>query len=395
MTKATTLPVAPNLPNARVITAAAGLLVIGLWGIGTDISARQAALYGLGAIMGLVLYHATFGFAASWRAFLTGRDGAGVRAQVVMLALASIVFLPVLDGGTFFGSTVSGAVAPAGISVAVGAFLFGIGMQLGGACASGTLYTAGGGNIRMGVTLVFFILGSLIGTAHLPWWAGLPALPARALPGWIGLAPALALQLGVLGMIYVAALRIAPTRTDSDPAAKPVLRLHRLLHGPWPLMWGAILLATLNIATLAIAHHPWSVTFAFSLWGAKAAAAIGIDVASWEFWTWPYPARALGAPVLADTTSVMDIGILIGAFLAAGLAGRFAPVFRIGARPLLAALIGGLLLGYGARLAYGCNIGALFSGIASGSLHGWLWLITALGGNMIGMRLRPWFRLAL
>jgi hypothetical protein len=54
-------------------------------------------------------------------------------------------------------------------------------------------------------------------------------------------------------------------------------------------------------------------------------------------------------------------------------------------------LWGGLFLGYGARLAYGCNIGACFSGIASGSLHGWLWIAFALLGTRAGMRLRPVF----
>jgi hypothetical protein len=56
-------------------------------------------------------------------------------------------------------------------------------------------------------------------------------------------------------------------------------------------------------------------------------------------------------------------------------------------------VIGGLLLGYGARLAYGCNIGAFFSGIASGSVHGWLWIVFALIGNWMGLFLRPLFNL--
>ena len=68
----------------------------------------------------------------------------------------------------------------------------------------------------------------------------------------------------------------------------------------------------------------------------------------------------------------MNFGIVAGALLAAGLAGRFAPVFRIAPGPALAAALGGTLMGYGARLAFGCNVGAFFSGIASGSLHGWL-----------------------
>jgi uncharacterized membrane protein YedE/YeeE len=60
---------------------------------------------------------------------------------------------------------------------------------------------------------------------------------------------------------------------------------------------------------------------------------------------------------------------------------------------LAAAIAGGLLLGYGARLAYGCNIGAFFSGVASTSLHGWVWIVTAVLGNIIGVRLRPLLRL--
>jgi hypothetical protein len=45
-------------------------------------------------------------------------------------------------------------------------------------------------------------------------------------------------------------------------------------------------------------------------------------------------------------------------------------------------------------LAYGCNIGAYFSGIASGSLHGWLWLVAAFVGSIIGTSLRPLFGLS-
>ena len=59
----------------------------------------------------------------------------------------------------------------------------------------------------------------------------------------------------------------------------------------------------------------------------------------------------------------------------------------------LLAVLGGLLLGYGARIAYGCNIGAYFSGIASSSVHGWLWFAAAFAGNGVGTRMRPVFGL--
>ncbi|MBI3706150.1 MAG: YeeE/YedE family protein, partial [Proteobacteria bacterium] len=60
----------------------------------------------------------------------------------------------------------------------------------------------------------------------------------------------------------------------------------------------------------------------------------------------------------------------------------------------LAAALGGVAMGYGARIAFGCNVGAFFSGVASTSLHGWLWILCALPGNWVGLRLRPIFRLA-
>ena len=85
---------------------------------------------------------------------------------------------------------------------------------------------------------------------------------------------------------------------------------------------------------------------------------------------------------------MMDVGIILGALLAAGLAGRF-HVARVPITRALIALGGGLLLGYGARLAFGCNIGAYFSGIASTSVHGWVWLAGALIGTPIGVALLP------
>ena len=167
----------------------------------------------------------------------------------------------------------------------------------------------------------------------------------------------------------------------------------RLLRGGWPFAWAALALVLVNLATLLIAGHPWSVTWGFTLWGAALADALGFGIAEWTFWQWPRPARALEAGVTQDTISVMNAGLIFGALLGAALAGRFAPKPRLGAGAVLSAVIGGLLLGYGARLAFGCNIGALFSGIASGSVHGWLWLLAALPGAWVGARLRPLFGL--
>ena len=90
----------------------------------------------------------------------------------------------------------------------------------------------------------------------------------------------------------------------------------------------------------------------------------------------------------------MNFGIMLGALMAAGLALKFSPKFKLSAGSVIAAIIGGLLLGYGARIAFGCNIGAYFSGIGSTSLHGWLWFVAAFAGSTLGTRIRPWFGLS-
>ncbi len=97
-------------------------------------------------------------------------------------------------------------------------------------------------------------------------------------------------------------------------------------------------------------------------------------------------------PIFADVTSIMAMGLVIGACLAAALAGRFGCRSRLPPRLSAAGLIGGLLLGYGARIVYACNISALFSGIASTSLHGWLWGAAALLGTPVGVHVRRLFR---
>jgi hypothetical protein len=314
---------------------------------------------------------------------------------MLMLALAVLLFFPVLAHGSIFGERVHGELGAVGVSVLVGAFLFGLGMQLGGGCASGTLYTVGGGNTRMLATLAAFIAGSALGAYHFAWWARTPNLGRISLIETLGVVPALLLSLALFGAIAAATVVLERRRHgDLKPGnAARAEGWRRFLQGPWPLLWGAVALALANFLTLLLAGRPWGITSAFALWGSKLAALAGADVAHWPYWSTPARAASLDASVFADITSVMDFGIILGALLAAGFAGKFQPSWRVPARSLVAAVIGGLLLGYGARLAYGCNIGAYFSGIASASLHGWLWFAAALAGSVAGTRLRPLFGL--
>lgn len=370
-------------------------LLAGFIAISVLVDIRQASLFLIGGGLGAALYHGSFGFTGGWRNMVVNRRGRGMRAQMLMIGVAAVAMMPLIAAGNLGGQALVGALAPVGVSVLVGAALFGLGMQLGGGCGSGTLFTVGGGSTRMLVTLAFFIVGALIGTAHLPWWLAQPSLPSISIGATLGVPMAIALTLlglGLVALVTAVIERRAHGDTERDPGPRRD-GWSWLIHGPWPLIGAGLALAVLNIATLLVAGHPWSITYGFGLWGAKIASAVGIPVASWEFWTWPAQAQALSSTVLADNTSVMNFGIILGAALTAALAGKFAPKANVPFLSFLAAAIGGLLMGYGARLGFGCNIGALFSGIASGSLHGWLWFAAAFAGSFVGIWARPIFGL--
>ena len=383
---------ANNRSNTSVWVASI-LILLGTLGAYQFVGIQQALLFLIGGALGMTLYHASFGFTSSWRVFIKQGRGRGLRAQMIMLGVAVLLFFPALGAGELFGNPVKGNVSPVSMSVMIGAFIFGIGMQLGGGCASGTLYTVGGGSARMIFTLIFFCLGSLIATSHLDFWFNLPSLGPISLVTSLGVIPALLLNFVLFTLIAVATIWVEKKRhgqLEVEPKSAHQ-GFKRFLQGPWPLIWGGLILTLLNFATLALAGRPWGVTSALAVWSAKAASLVGVDVASWAYWQQPANAKALAESLWFDITSMMNFGIMLGALLAASLAGKFAPNFNIPRRSLLAAVIGGLMLGYGARLAYGCNIGAYFSGIASGSLHGWLWLIFAFIGNGVGVKLRPMF----
>lgn len=389
--------VAQPLPTDKPVTVATvlGILALSLF-LQHAFNLHQALIFLLGVGLGISLLHASFGFSGGWRQFIRDQNSAAVRAHLWLFGLTSLLFFPLL-GQVLPGVHAAPALAPVGVSVMVGAFLFGIGMQVGGGCGSGTLYTVGGGHVRMLITLAFFIVGATLGSAHLNWWLALPGIGDVSLIGRWGWWQALLLQLALLAVLYAVVRSIEHRRHGNliplTAATPHTSFIDRLLFGPWPLSWGVLALAGFNLLTLLIAGHPWTITFAFGLWGAKIWMALGGTVSAWPYWSSGYPAQALGSSVLADATSLMDFGVILGAILAAALAGSFAPVSQLKRHDVLTAVLGGLLLGYGARLAFGCNIGAMLAGISSGSLHGWLWLAAGFTGAWVGVYLRVLFQL--
>ncbi|PYZ94616.1 hypothetical protein CR194_03540 [Salipaludibacillus keqinensis] len=390
---------APELNKPQMKLIVGGLIVSGA--LMVHLMMTQEAMHSLlliiGLLLGYTLFHSRFGFTSAFRRLMSVGNGQAVRSHMFMLAVAVTLFAPILAFGlSFFGTDVAGYVAPVGVSLVVGAFIFGIGMQLGGGCASGTLFAVGGGRSVMFITLIFFIIGSTIGAYHLPFWTeDMPAAEpiSLATSTGFGYGGAWALSIALFGLI--AWITLVVERKKNAPKMGPVPSekgWKRIFRGSWPLLIAGVVLAVLNALTLMTRGEPWGVTSAFALWGSKVAEVVGFDVASWGYWQGD-AATALQSSIFADTTTVLNLGVIFGAFLASAAGGLF-KFSKITGKNAAASVIGGLMMGYGARLAFGCNIGAYFGGIASFSLHGYIWGILALAGTFLALFLRPLFGLS-
>ena len=327
-------------------------------------------LIGLG--FGATLEGFRFGFAGPWRAMITKRDPAGIWAQLLAIGMVAIFAIPLIENHS---SEITGAAAPIGYAMVLGAFVFGAAMQVVLGCGSGTLVNAGSGNIVALIALPFFALGSFLGAYHLFWWTDLGVLTIKKFEGWGGVSI-------TLFMICFVAIALW---WKAEPQFRRI---------PKRLIFAALIVSFLALANLVVAGQPWGVVYGLGLWVAKSAHYSAIDLSGSVFWAAPASLERINASVLTDYTSLTNIGIVMGAFLVAFWRGGLSqPVPQLKIKAWVWAAITGLLMGYASRLAFGCNVGAFFSGISTGSLHGWVWFIAAFIGSYVGILLRPRFGL--
>src|SRR5437660_12694257 len=138
----------PKLDWPFLLAAVLGtaVLVALVW---LDGQPASAALIIGGFALGAAFLKSEFSFTAAWRRFPVSGEAGGLVGMLLLIAIAATVIVPVAALVPGFG----GAIAPIGPSLIIGAFVFGIGMQLANGCGSGTLYTAGGGSGRMLIAL--------------------------------------------------------------------------------------------------------------------------------------------------------------------------------------------------------------------------------------------------
>lgn len=338
---------------------------------------RQSLLVLLGIGFGAALQGARFGFTTGWRDYIENRDPQGIWAQMLLISVAAILTLPLIASS---GGEIVGAVAPLTISLVLGAFVFGASMQLADGCGSGTLYKAGSGTPMSFAVLPTFAIGSFVGASHQPAWIAVG-----------GVEPVDMLQ--ELGLPLATIITVAGCALVAWIVARGAKKHHATTGKTFKLTWakrwwvGALVIAVLYLLHMIIAGQPWGIVYGIGLWGAKAAQAVGWSPLGDAFWGVAPHADRLAAPILADVTSITNIGLLFGAFAAARWNAPAEYKTPSGKR-VFWACVAGLVMGYSSRMSFGCNVGAFLDGIASASVHGWVWFAMAFIGSIFGVRLR-------
>lgn len=386
----------------RTFAAAVVLGVLVLWAfwLSADPSSR-ALVFSLlaGAAFGIVLQRARFCFLCNFRDFLKARDGDGLAAILVALAVGTVLYTvvmmawaPVPQPGRLPPNAHIGPVGPV---LVLGAFVFGVGMAISGSCLSAHLYRLGEGS----PTSPFALLGAAAGfyLGFLSWnrlyLASISESSPIWLPHWLGYAGSLALALTALAGLFVVVTAVSRPRERSAPPAGLAGLARAVFVDRWPPVVAGLAVGVISaVAYFRVA--PLGVT-----------AELGSLVRTAATGTGTLPESLLGLDTLRGCATVLKetvlspngqfvVGLVGGSFAAALVAGQFRPARPSGAQ-IVKGLAGGLLMGWGAMVALGCTVGVLLSGIHAGALSGWIFLLACGAGVWLGllaMEYRPFGR---
>jgi uncharacterized protein len=290
-----------------------------------------------GLVLGYVLQRGQLCFHAAFRGVLE-RRAATFKAWLLGAAVAA-VGLALLDAVGPWAMSTSLSLRP--VHNLVGGVTFGVGMAVAASCVSGLFYKLGAGMLGALVGLVAWGLGEL--------GAGLVSLPdVRLLAGRETLPTLLGVPRTALAVVLALAVALALSRTRRQAPTDA-----------WQWTWPVA-----GVALGVAATFTW-VTAGAS--GARFGASSTGAVAS----------VAAGSP--AWWRIAFLVALVPGATIAARTAGGGWLRGETGVRYVQLAA-GGALMGAGARLAGGCNLGHALSGVAQLNVSSLLVVAAMVGG---------------
>lgn len=375
-------------------------------------------LVGLG--LGYSLSRAYTGFAGSInRAYTTGSTKL-LRTLMFMFFISSVVTTAFLlnNDPTTFNLWIN----PINLGLIVGGILFGFGMSFSACCASGVLTDLVTALPRALITLIFFGMGVFLGFPiqrsssfvtdtwfHSSTFEGGVFLPDLfkwdGLNGYVGALALTAVFCGIVIFLsfmyerhrkqsktyaghFVETQQDQPTTFDTkDYSLFSSETYHRLFVRPWTLKQGAVAITLIFALLMGVTQSGWGASTPYGFWFGKFLMLFGFSPEALAAFTLGTPEQ-YSAPFFSNPVSTQNIGIMLGTIFFLLTANKFKQTFmsemHLTKRELVLFALGGLAMGFGTRLANGCNVGALYTPIAQFSLSGWAFLIFMTIGGIIG-----------
>ena len=366
----------------------------------TDGRWRLGFLFCISGLFGFMLKAAPFGFTCSFRSLLSTGDVKDFTHMLHMI-FWSTVFVLLLNKFSdkfhplFFPNNTGPfglAQSPIGVSLCLGSFLFGIGMQLGSGCATGTLVGMGEGFLKSWLVVWFFIMGATVAAIDPVYkiWSKLPKTSKPVVIEMYMIIPVGAVLLVCLVVMLIGkrrarirreaaqAINLESVRAlmieGADGEKKPFLQRES-----WRFLADVILGLCVGLFFLC-AGTTIGVMGVFPLIGSKFLTLCKLKgVENWQYWQDNAGQWKMG--IRNNTLFYSDLFIIGGALLASAVLGNFGKSQKNSVADFFKAIFGGLLMGLGGRMSNGCNIGSMLSGINSGSVHGWVWMACAMLGS--------------
>lgn len=374
-----------------------------------------------GVTLGFVLSRARFGFAGGVKRIFIRGEGSLTKALLLMLVVTIFLFFGIqwfaAQQGAVpaFMASEGQAIIPGtqnvritNIGLIVGGFLFGMGMMISGGCASGTLTDMGEGEGRAMVSFIFFVLAAAPGewARYVVDQTSIGKIGFRMyLPDTFGYFGALAISLLAVGLIYWFTVyyenkrKVEGTYMDPDgdweEFEKPLVddgktsffsyhTYHKLFIERYTFNTGALLIAVIATFIVITTGKAWGVTSAFTTWNVALFQPLGVNFSSPAFTS---IVEKVNNGLLSDGGTIRNIGLVIGGTIAFLMAGRMSLKINLSKKDMLFFALGGLLMGFGARFAKGCNAGGLYSAIITFSTSGWVFLVTMTLGGLASMKM--------
>jgi hypothetical protein len=387
-----------------------------------------------GFAYGMVLQWGHFCFASAFRdLFAMGITRMFVGIMIAMAIFSLLIALLEARGMSTFHP------GPLGVHEVIGGAIFGVGMVWAGGCASGTLYKCGEGNGNSMLVLlaisfsqaIFVDIGGIFDKFVLKPVFQFPKLIlADYFPG-LGAAKFLLVNmllhtilpsLVLLALVYVLVARkgIMKRMTKAKGSAPGELEAFwNMIQGSSKTAMAGLILGVLAgghiLAVYGLRTKYGIANFGEILSASGFTEGLGrggqiFDPGYWyittqeaQFAAWILERLGLnmhdniffgvvnGLPALwRNPALLMSVAIVLGAAAMALLNNEFRfkkPSLETG----FWSILGGTLMGLGARVALGCNIGAFFIRVAGGDPGGWLFALGMAGGVWGGLRVTNWW----